>query len=230
MAATILIVEDEPPQAEMLSYNLAKEGYSVLMAENGDQAFDLLIDEHPDLIVLDWMLPDISGIEICRRLRARTETKSVPIILLTARGEEEDRVRGIETGADDYVVKPYSPRELIARIKGLLRRSHPELSQNVLEYADLSMDLERHKVTRAGKRLHLGPTEFRLLRVFLERPTRVLSREALLDLVWGRDVFVEDRTVDVHIRRLRKIINADGGPDLIRTVRGAGYALEESDL
>ena len=140
MAATILIVEDEPPQAEMLSYNLAKEGYSVLMAENGDQAFDLLIDEHPDLIVLDWMLPDISGIEICRRLRARAETKSVPIVLLTARGEEEDRVRGIETGADDYVVKPYSPRELIARNKGLLRRSHPELSANILEYADLSMD------------------------------------------------------------------------------------------
>ncbi|HEY9163065.1 MAG TPA: phosphate regulon transcriptional regulator PhoB, partial [Magnetovibrio sp.] len=180
----------------------------------------------PDAIVLDWMLPGLSGIEVCRQLRSDSATREIPILMLTARGEEEDRVRGIETGADDYVVKPYSPREVVARIKALLRRANPSLSNEILEYAGIGMDLAQHKVSRDGRGVHLGPTEFRLLKTLMEKPGRVYSRERLLDLVWGRDVYVEDRTVDVHIRRLRKALNEGGGVDVIRTVRGEGYAID----
>ena len=226
MSHTVLIVEDEPPQAEMLSYNLEKEGFRVMMAENGEDGLMMAQENVPDAIVLDWMLPGLSGIEVCRQLRSDTDTREIPILMLTARGEEEDRVRGIETGADDYVVKPYSPREVVARLKGLLRRSNPSLSSETIEYADIVMDLAQHKVNRGGNFIHLGPTEFRLLKTLMEKPGRVFSRERLLDLVWGRDVYVEDRTVDVHIRRLRKALNTDGALDMIRTVRGEGYAID----
>ena len=226
MSHTVLIVEDEPPQAEMLSYNLEKEGFRVMMAENGEDGLMMAQENVPDAIVLDWMLPGLSGIEVCRQLRSDADTREIPILMLTARGEEEDRVRGIETGADDYVVKPYSPREVVARLKGLLRRSNPSLSSETIEYADIVMDLAQHKVNRGGNFIHLGPTEFRLLKTLMEKPGRVFSRERLLDLVWGRDVYVEDRTVDVHIRRLRKALNTDGALDMIRTVRGEGYAID----
>ncbi|MEG3619053.1 phosphate regulon transcriptional regulator PhoB [Magnetovibrio sp. PR-2] len=226
MSQTVLIVEDEPPQAEMLSYNLEKEGFRVMMAENGEDGLMMAQENVPDAIVLDWMLPGLSGIEVCRQLRSDTDTREIPILMLTARGEEEDRVRGIETGADDYVVKPYSPREVVARLKGLLRRSNPSLSSETIEYADIVMDLAQHKVNRGGNFIHLGPTEFRLLKTLMEKPGRVFSRERLLDLVWGRDVYVEDRTVDVHIRRLRKALNTEGALDMIRTVRGEGYAID----
>ncbi|MBF0250422.1 MAG: phosphate regulon transcriptional regulator PhoB [Alphaproteobacteria bacterium] len=222
----ILIVEDEPPQAEMLSYNLLKEGFRVMIAEDGEDGLMKARDDLPDVIVLDWMLPGVSGIEVCRQLRSAPETKDIPVLMLTARGEEEDRVRGIETGADDYVVKPYSPREVIARIKALLRRANPSSGANELSYADITINLEQHKVFRGGQPIHLGPTEYRLLKTFMEKPGRVFSRERLLDLVWGREVYVEDRTVDVHIRRLRKALNDNGGADLIRTVRGEGYAID----
>ena len=226
MSHTVLVVEDEPPQAEMLSYNLEKEGFRVMMAENGEDGLMMAQENIPDAIVLDWMLPGLSGIEVCRQLRSDSETREIPILMLTARGEEEDRVRGIETGADDYVVKPYSPREVVARLKGLLRRSNPSLSSETIEYADIVIDLAQHKVNRGGTFIHLGPTEFRLLKTLMEKPGRVFSRERLLDLVWGRDVYVEDRTVDVHIRRLRKALNAEGAMDMIRTVRGEGYAID----
>jgi len=222
----VLIVEDEPPQAELLSYNLEKEGFRVLVAGDGEDGLMLAQENKPDAIVLDWMLPGLSGIEVCRQLRGASETRDIPILMLTARGEEEDRVRGIETGADDYVVKPYSPREVVARIKALLRRANPSLTDEALRYADIDMDLAQHKVKRDGRSVHLGPTEFRLLKTLLEKPGRVFSRERLLDLAWGRDVYVEDRTVDVHIRRLRKALNDGGGEDLIRTVRGEGYAID----
>ena len=226
MSHTVLVVEDEPPQAEMLSYNLEKEGFRVMMAENGEDGLMMAQENIPDAIVLDWMLPGLSGIEVCRQLRSDSETREIPILMLTARGEEEDRVRGIETGADDYVVKPYSPREVVARLKGLLRRPNPSLSSETIEYADIVIDLAQHKVNRGGTFIHLGPTEFRLLKTLMEKPGRVFSRERLLDLVWGRDVYVEDRTVDVHIRRLRKALNAEGAMDMIRTVRGEGYAID----
>lgn len=222
----VLIVEDEPPQAELLSYNLEKEGFRVLIAQDGEEGLLMAQESTPDAIVLDWMLPGLSGIEVCRQLRGSTDTREIPILMLTARGEEEDRVRGIETGADDYVVKPYSPREVVARIKALLRRANPSLSSEALQYADIAMDLAQHKVNRDGRSIHLGPTEFRLLKTLMEKPGRVFSRERLLDLVWGRDVYVEDRTVDVHIRRLRKALNEGGGEDVIRTVRGEGYAID----
>ncbi|HEY9079265.1 phosphate regulon transcriptional regulator PhoB [Magnetovibrio sp.] len=222
----VLIVEDEPPQAELLSYNLEKEGFRVLIAQDGEEGLLMAQENTPDAIVLDWMLPGLSGIEVCRQLRGSSDTREIPILMLTARGEEEDRVRGIETGADDYVVKPYSPREVVARIKALLRRANPSLSSEALQYADIAMDLAQHKVNRDGRSIHLGPTEFRLLKTLMERPGRVFSRERLLDLVWGRDVYVEDRTVDVHIRRLRKALNEGGGEDVIRTVRGEGYAID----
>ena len=225
MQHTVLIVEDEPPQAEMLAYNLEREGFRVMIATDGEEGLDLARDTAPDAILLDWMLPGLSGIEVCRQLRADSATREIPVLMLTARGEEEDRVRGIETGADDYVVKPYSPREVIARIKALLRRANPSMSRDTLEYADISIDLIQHKVTRAGQAIHLGPTEFRLLKTLMEKPGRVYSRERLLDLAWGREVYVEDRTVDVHIRRLRKALN-EHGDDLIRTVRGEGYAID----
>jgi len=222
----VLIVEDEPPQAELLSYNLEKEGFRVLIAQDGEEGLLMAQENTPDAIVLDWMLPGLSGIEVCRQLRGSSDTREIPILMLTARGEEEDRVRGIETGADDYVVKPYSPREVVARIKALLRRANPSLSSEALQYADIAMDLAQHKVSRGGRSIHLGPTEFRLLKTLMEKPGRVFSRERLLDLVWGRDVYVEDRTVDVHIRRLRKALNEGGGEDVIRTVRGEGYAID----
>lgn len=226
MEHMVLIVEDEPPQAEMLSYNLQKEGFRVAVAADGEEGLLMARESAPDAIVLDWMLPGLSGIEVCRQLRGDAATREIPILMLTARGEEEDRVRGIETGADDYVVKPYSPREVVARIKALLRRANPALANEFLEYAGISMDLAQHKVSRDERSLHLGPTEFRLLKTLMEKPGRVYSRERLLDLVWGRDVYVEDRTVDVHIRRLRKALNEGGGADLIRTVRGEGYAID----
>jgi len=223
---TVLIVEDEPAQAEMLSYNLKSAGFRIMIANNGEEGLMMAGESIPDAIVLDWMLPGLSGIEVCRQLRNIATTRDIPILMLTARGEEEDRVRGIETGADDYVVKPYSPREVVARVKGLLRRANPSMSHESLEYADISMDLAQHKVSRNGKGIHLGPIEYKLLKTLISKPGRVFSRDRLLDLVWGRDVYVEDRTVDVHIRRLRKALNNDGGKDLIRTIRGEGYAID----
>ncbi len=228
MEALILIVEDEAPQAEMLRYNLESEGYRTAMASDGEEGLALAESLVPDLAILDWMLPGMSGVDLCRRLRASDATRAVPIVLLTARGEEDDRVQGLDSGADDYVVKPFSPREVMARVRALLRRSRPSLSDEELNFGDISMDLAAHKVTRAGNTLHLGPTEFRLLRALMERPGRVLSRDRLLDLAWGREIYVEDRTVDVHIRRLRKVLNEKGGADVIRTVRGEGYALDEN--
>jgi len=221
----ILIVEDEPAQREVLSYNLKSEGYEVAVASNGDQALERVQETPPDLIVLDWMLPGTTGIEVCRRLKVNKKTAPIPVIMLSARSEEVDRVRGLETGADDYVIKPYSVAELMARIRTQLRRSAPALSGQVLEYQDIVLDAETHRVTRAGQVLQLGPTEFRLLATFMERPGRVYSRDQLLDRVWGRDIYVDTRTVDVHIGRLRKAICAHGGNDPLRTVRGAGYAL-----
>jgi two-component system, OmpR family, phosphate regulon response regulator PhoB len=226
MEPLILIVEDEPPLAEMLKYNIESEGFRALVATGGEEALLLVAEESPDLVILDWMLPDLSGIEVCRRLKTGQKTKTLPIIMLTARGEEDDRVRGLDNGADDYVVKPYSPSEMLARIRAVLRRSHPELADQTLVYADVKMDLAQHKVLRGEKSVHLGPTEFRLLQALMERPGRVFSREQLLDKAWGRDIYVEIRTVDVHIRRLRKALDLDGRPDLIRTVRGAGYAID----
>jgi two-component system phosphate regulon response regulator PhoB len=223
---SILIVEDETALVELLRYNLEAEGFEVRASLDGDEALTLVAERVPDLIVLDWMLPSVSGLEICRQLRRKPESRNVPIILLTARAEEADRVRGFESGADDYVTKPFSPAELVARVRAVLRRSRPALSAETLTYADVAMDLSAHRVTRDGIELHLGPTEFRLLRHFIENPGRVFTREQILDAVWGRDIYIELRTVDVHIRRLRKALNLDGLPDLIRTVRSAGYALD----
>jgi two-component system phosphate regulon response regulator PhoB len=221
----VLVVEDEPAQREILAYNLAAEGFEVFQAEDGEEALLLVAEEAPDLILLDWMLPNVSGIEICRRLKSRPETRSVPIIMLSARSEEVDLVRGLETGADDYMVKPYSVVELVARVRTQLRRSRPSSIGEKLEYEDITLDPETHRVHRAGYPLKLGPTEFRLLTTFMEKPGRVWSREQLLDRVWGRDIFVDTRTVDVHVGRLRKALCAEGGYDPLRTVRGAGYAL-----
>ncbi|MFA5581692.1 MAG: phosphate regulon transcriptional regulator PhoB [Paracoccaceae bacterium] len=221
----ILIVEDEPAQREVLIYNLEAEGFAVSAAESGDEAL-MLIEEHlPDLIVLDWMLPGVSGIEICRRLKTRSQTRKIPIIMLTARTEEADMVRGLETGADDYMLKPYSLVELIARIRTQLRRTRPATVGERLEFEDIVLDSETHRVFRAGTPVKLGPTEFRLLSTFMEKPGRVWSREQLLDRVWGQDIYVDTRTVDVHIGRLRKALTREGGSDPMRTVRGAGYAL-----
>ncbi len=222
---TILVVEDEPAQREVLSYNFEAEGFDVTTAENGEEAL-LLVDEvSPDIIVLDWMLPNVSGIEVCRRLKSRAETRAIPVIMLSARSEEVDRVRGLETGADDYVIKPYSLVELMARVRTQLRRTRPATVGQSLEYSDIRLDPESHRVHRAENVLKLGPTEFRLLTTFMEKPGRVWSREQLLDRVWGRDIYVDTRTVDVHIGRLRKALCAFGGDDPLRTVRGAGYAL-----
>ncbi|MCG2841029.1 phosphate regulon transcriptional regulator PhoB [Sandaracinobacter sp. RS1-74] len=226
MRPRILLVEDDANLVELVRYNLDKEGFDVVSTPDGEEALVLAEEERPDVVVLDWMIANLSGIEVCRRLRRAPETASLPIIMLTARAEEGDRVRGLETGADDYVTKPFSPRELVARVRAVLRRLRPALSGGNLEYGGISMDTSSHKVTRDGQPVQLGPTEFRLLRHFLEHPGRVFSREQLLDAVWGRDVYVEQRTVDVHIRRLRKAINLNDLPDLIRTVRSAGYALD----
>jgi two-component system phosphate regulon response regulator PhoB len=228
MKPLILVVEDETPIQTLLRYNLEQDDYEVAEATDGEEALLLCAERKPDLIILDWMLPLLSGIEVCRRLRRSDETKSIPIIMLTARGEEGDRVRGLNAGADDYVTKPFSPAELLARVRAVLRRTDPTNEAELLNFADLEMDLASHRVRRQERDIHLGPTEFRLLRHFLRNPGRVFSREQLLDRVWGSEVDVEPRTVDVHIRRLRKAINAPGERDLIRTVRSAGYALNIS--
>jgi two-component system phosphate regulon response regulator PhoB len=222
---TVLVVEDEPAQREVLSYNFEAEGFRVAQAGNGEEALILVEEIAPDVIVLDWMLPSVSGIEVCRRLKSRPETRGVPIIMLSARSEEVDRVRGLETGADDYVIKPYSLVELMARVRTQLRRTRPSAVGLVLSYEDIRLDPESHKVFRGEHVLKLGPTEFRLLSTFMEKPGRVWSREQLLDRVWGRDIYVDTRTVDVHIGRLRKALCQFGGADPLRTVRGAGYAL-----
>ena len=221
----VLVVEDEPAQREVLAYNLEAEGFEVFKAESGDEAMLLFEEAQPDVVVLDWMLPGVSGIEVCRRLKSRPESRTVPIIMLSARSEEVDRVRGLETGADDYVVKPYSVVELMARVRTQLRRTRPATVGVRLEFDDIILDAETHRVTRSEQPLRLGPTEFRLLSTFMEKPGRVWSREQLLDRVWGRDIYVDTRTVDVHIGRLRKALCQYGGVDPVRTVRGAGYAL-----
>jgi len=226
MEPLILIVEDEPPLVEVIKYNFESAGFRTTVASDGNEALFQAEELLPELIILDWMLPERSGIEVCRELRKRENTKATPIIMLTARSEEIDKVKGLENGADDYVVKPFSPKELIARSRALLRRTKPGFVENKLYYADLEMDLEAHRVFRNGNAIHLGPTEYRLLNVLLERPTRVYSREQLLDRVWGHDIYVEERTVDVHIRRLRKALNGNDGQNLIRTVRGGGYSLD----
>ena len=222
----VLIVEDEPGLAEMLKYNLEKDGFRATVATNGEEALMMSEEQTPHLVLLDWMLPHLSGLEVCRQLRRHPKSKDVPIIMLTARGEENDRVRGLNSGADDYIVKPFSPTELVARVRAVLRRTNPVLAEEVLRFGDIVMDLASHRVRRDGRDIHLGPTEFRLLRHFMQHPGRVFSREQLLNLVWGHDVYVELRTVDVHIRRLRKALNEGGAEDLIRTVRSAGYAID----
>ncbi|MEQ8349213.1 MAG: phosphate regulon transcriptional regulator PhoB [Sneathiellaceae bacterium] len=226
MKPRVLIVEDEAALVAMIRYNLEKEGYRCDEASDGNEAMMKVAEERPDLVLLDWMLPHLSGLEVCRQLRRNPATRNVPIIMLTARGEESDRVRGLDAGADDYVSKPFSPGELVARMRAVLRRIRPALTEELLSIGDIAMDLAAHRVTRNGREVRLGPTEFRLLRYFMEHPGRVLSRDQLLDAVWGRDVYVEQRTVDVHIRRLRKALNGRDEKDLIRTVRSAGYALE----
>ena len=227
MGARILIVEDEEALALLLRYNLEAEGYEVETVARGDEADTRLKEDVPDLVILDWMLPALSGIEICRRLRARTETRTLPIIMLTARGEENERIRGLGTGADDYIVKPFSVPELVARVGALLRRASPERMANQLNFGDIELDREKKRVSRSGRPIELGPTEFRLLEFLLERPGRVFSRAQLLDGVWGNNVYIDDRTVDVHVGRLRKALNRGHNSDPIRTVRGSGYALDD---
>ena len=228
-APLILVVEDEAALVTLLRYNLEREGFRVAEARDGEEAMLQIAEQMPDLVLLDWMLPLMSGIEVCRQLRRLPETRRLPIVMLTARGEEGDKLRGLDAGADDYVTKPFSPSELVARVRAVLRRARPEREGETLQYQDLIMDLASHRVRRNGREVHLGPTEFRLLRHLLENQGRVFSREQLLDMVWGRDVYVEPRTVDVHIRRLRKAINAEVEKDLIRTVRAAGYALDHAE-
>ncbi len=225
--ARVLIVEDEEALGLLLRYNLEAEGYDVEVVTRGDEADTRLKESVPDLLILDWMLPGLSGIELCRRLRTRAETERLPIIMLTARGEESERIRGLSTGADDYVVKPFSTPELMARVRAMLRRIRPELVSTVLKAGDLEIDRETHRVRRGGREIHLGPTEYRLLLFLMQSPGRVYSREQLLDGVWGMDVYVDERTVDVHIGRLRKAINRTRDRDPIRTVRGAGYAFDD---
>ena len=224
----ILIVEDEPSLATLLRYNVEKEGYRVAEANDGEEALVLVQEELPQLVILDWTLPKVSGIEVCRRLRARVETKNLPVIMLTARGEDADRVRGLDTGADDYLTKPFSMTELLARVRAVLRRIRPALAEDVLAFGDITIDHSSHRVRRADREIHLGPTEFKLLDHFMSHPGRVFSREQLLDAVWGNGVFVDARTVDVHIGRLRKALKGSGETDPIRTVRSAGYSLDFS--
>ena len=226
MTPYVLVVEDEDALATLLQYNLEKEGYDVTVSGDGEEALILVDERLPDLVVLDWMLPKVSGIEVCRRLRSRPETRNVPIIILTARGEETDRIRGLDTGADDYVVKPFSMTELTARIRAVLRRIRPGLAEDRIRHGDIVIDRVAHRVRRATREVHLGPTEFRLLDYLMQHPGRVFSREQLLDAVWGSDVYVEARTVDVHIGRLRKALNQEVESDPIRTVRSAGYSLD----
>ena len=228
MGPSILVVEDEEALSILLEYNLQREGFAPKIVPDGDDAMLVIEEEVPDLVLLDWMLPGLSGIEICRRIRARTETANLPVIMMTARGEETDRIRGLDTGADDYLTKPFSIPELMARIRALLRRARPTIAADVATFGDLTLDRETRRVHRGAREVQLGPTEFRLLECLMQRPGRVYGRDQLLDLVWGRDVHVEDRTVDVHIGRLRKALNEPGQPDPIRTVRAAGYALDET--
>ena len=223
---TLLLVEDDRALADLLIWHFEREGYEIVRTADGDEALILAEERTPDLVILDWMIEGVSGIEVCRRLRRRSSTAHVPIIMLTARGEESDRIRGLETGADDYVTKPFSPRELLARVGAVLRRMRPALAGEQLSYGDMEMDVASHRVRRAGRAVQLGPTEFRLLRHFMEHPGRVFSRERLLEAVWPHDPDIDARTVDVHIRRLRKAINEGGRSDLIRTVRSAGYSLD----
>ena len=225
MQPHVLVVEDEDALAELLQYNLKKEGFRVSMAADGEEAMMLVEERQPDVVLLDWMLPKVSGIEVCRRLRGRQETRNLPIIMLTARGEEADRIRGLDTGADDYIVKPFLMKELFARVRAVLRRIRPGLAEDKVVVGDISIDRVAHRVTRSESEIHLGPTEFRLLDYLMQHPGRVFSREQLLDAVWGSDVYVEARTVDVHVGRLRKALNRAGEGDPIRTVRSAGYAL-----
>ncbi|MCT4331431.1 phosphate regulon transcriptional regulator PhoB [Paracoccus sp. YLB-12] len=221
----VLVVEDEGAQREVLQYNLESEGFDVVVADNGEDALLLVQEEQPDLMVLDWMLPKVSGIEVCRQVKADPATRGIPIIMLSARSEETDRVRGLETGADDYVVKPYSVVELMARLRTQLRRTRPASMGERLSFGDIILDASEHRVFRAGQPLHLGPTEFRLLSTLMEKPGRVWTREQLLDRVWGRDIYVDTRTIDVHVGRLRKALMQNGGDNPVRTVRGTGYAL-----
>lgn len=226
MKPLILVVEDETALVTLLSYNLEREGFRVAVAEEGEKALMMAAEETPDLVLLDWMLPLTSGLEVCRRLRRHPATRNVPILMLTAKGEESDKVRGLESGADDYITKPFSPAELIARIRAALRRSQPQADADTLTFHDVTMDLAGHRVRRNARDVHLGPTEFRLLRYLMQHPGRVFSREQLLNAVWGHDVYVEPRTVDVHVRRLRKALNKPEEQDVIRTVRAAGYSLD----
>jgi two-component system phosphate regulon response regulator PhoB len=228
MKPLVLIVEDEAPLVTMLRYNLEREGFAVDAAADGEEALLRIAERTPDAVLLDWMLPLVSGLEVCRQIRRSRATRSVPVIMLTARGEEADRIRGLDSGADDYIVKPFSTSELVARLRAVIRRAQPSATEDVLRYADVAMDLARHRVSRTGRPVHLGPTEYRLLRHFLEHPGRVFSREQLLDRVWGHESEIELRTVDVHIRRLRKALNQNGGGDLLRTVRSVGYALDRT--
>lgn len=224
-APCVLVVEDEGAQREVLQYNLEAEGFEVVVADNGEDALLLVQEEQPDLMVLDWMLPKVSGIEVCRQVKADPATRSIPIIMLSARSEESDRVRGLETGADDYVVKPYSVVELMARLRTQLRRTRPASMGERLSFGDILLDAAEHRVFRGGLALHLGPTEFRLLSTLMEKPGRVWTREQLLDRVWGRDIYVDTRTIDVHVGRLRKALMQHGGDNPVRTVRGTGYSL-----
>ena len=226
----VLIVEDEADIVTLLKYNLEKEGFRVNAASDGEEALLLAGEQTPNIVLLDWMLPLMSGLEVCRQMRRNAKMRDIPIIMLTARGEEGDRVRGLNSGADDYITKPFSPTELVARMRAVLRRATPGMTDETLQFADVTMDLAAHRVRRNGRDVHLGPTEFRLLRHFMQHPGRVFSREQLLDLVWGHDVYVEPRTVDVHIRRLRKAMNEETEMDLIRTVRSAGYALDSKSV
>jgi two-component system phosphate regulon response regulator PhoB len=225
----LLLVEDDRALADLLMWHFDREGYDIVRTADGDEALLLAEERTPDLVILDWMIEGVSGIEVCRRLRRRSATAHVPIIMLTARGEEGDRIRGLETGADDYVTKPFSPRELIARVGAVLRRVRPALAGELLTYGDIEMDVDGHRVRRGGRSVQLGPTEFRLLRHLMESPGRVFSRERLLDAVWPRDRDIDARTVDVHVRRLRKALNEGGQADVVRTVRSAGYSLDAED-
>ncbi|WP_424929617.1 phosphate regulon transcriptional regulator PhoB [Amaricoccus tamworthensis] len=228
MCAKVLVVEDEEAISQLLAYNLGKEGFSVSVSADGDEVMLAVEEEKPDLVLMDWMLPNISGVELCRRLRKGQDTRAIPVIMITARGEEEDRVRGLDVGADDYVTKPFSMTELVARMRAVLRRTSPALAGDVATFADIVLDRQQCRVHRGKREVQLGPTEFRLLDVLMQRPGRVFSREQLLDRVWGQDVYVEIRTVDVHVGRLRKALNRRGDRDPIRTVRSSGYSLDET--
>ena len=230
MKPTVLVVEDEEALSTLLRYNLEQEGYNVVTTADGEEADMLVRESEPDLVLLDWMLPGLSGIELCRRFRSRAETRNLPIVMITARGEEADRIRGLDTGADDYITKPFSTTELMARIRAVLRRIRPALAEDIVTFGDVVMDRSSHRVRRGDREIHLGPTEYRLLEHLMQHPGRVFSRAQLLDAVWGSDVYVEARTVDVHVGRLRKAINKGNEKDPIRTVRAAGYSLDEHFL